>query len=190
MAEIVAVDVGGTFTDIVVLDEESGEVAYANKKVSFKIGDADASQTFTWELGGADELNLVAGGLPPDGGTPTVIEISTDGDKLTFDKSSLTAKAGSQVFVRFKNASSVLQHNFVVVQAGTKDDVARAGTTAGVKNGWIPQGDPNIIGHTALLDPGATLEVEFTAPPPGTYQFVCTFPGHNGTMFGEFVSTP
>ena len=27
----------------------------------------------------------------------------------------------------------------------------------------------------------------FSAPPPGTYQFVCTFPGHSFTMFGEFV---
>ena len=29
MAEIFAVDVGGTFTDIVVLDQTSGDVAYA-----------------------------------------------------------------------------------------------------------------------------------------------------------------
>jgi hypothetical protein len=27
----------------------------------------------------------------------------------------------------------------------------------------------------------------FTAPAAGTYQFVCTFPGHNFTMFGDFI---
>lgn len=32
-------------------------------------------------------------------------------------------------------------------------------------------------------------EVRFTAPPPGNYQFVCTFPGHNFTMFGVFEVT-
>ena len=29
--------------------------------------------------------------------------------------------------------------------------------------------------------------VKFTAPSAGTYQFVCTFPGHNFTMFGDFT---
>ncbi|MQG65022.1 MAG: azurin, partial [SAR202 cluster bacterium] len=38
-----------------------------------------------------------------------------------------------------------------------------------------------------LLDPGASGEVTFTAPASGTYQFVCTFPGHNFTMFGDFI---
>ena len=34
MAEIFAIDVGGTFTDIVVLDEESGEVSYAKAQTT------------------------------------------------------------------------------------------------------------------------------------------------------------
>ena len=32
--------------------------------------------------------------------------------------------------------------------------------------------------------------VSFRLPPPGTYQFVCTFPGHSFTEFGEFTVTP
>ena len=31
---------------------------------------------------------------------------------------------------------------------------------------------------------------DFIAPPAGPYQFVCTFPGHNFTMFGDFIVTP
>lgn len=43
---------------------QRGDVPYANKKVTFKIGDADAAQSATWQMGGADELNLAvsAGG--------------------------------------------------------------------------------------------------------------------------------
>ena len=68
--------------------------------------------------------------------------------------------------------------------------MAAAGTTAGPANNWIPPDDNRVIAHTRLLDPGETGEVRFAAPPVGTYQFVCTFPGHNFTMFGEFEVTP
>lgn len=164
---------------------QRGEANYASKKVTFKIGGRDANETFIWEPGGADELNLVSGAAPA--GT---LEIATVGDALQFDTAKLTAKAGSDVVVVFNNTSAVNQHNWVLVQAGTKDEVAAAGSTAGPGSSWIPQGDARVIAHTELLDPGATAEVRFTVPSAGAYQFVCTFPGHNFTMFGEFEVTP
>ena len=51
--------------------------------------------------------------------------------------------------------------------------------------GWIPAGDDRILAHSGLLDPGETEVVSFSAPFVGTYQFVCTFPGHAATMFGN-----
>ena len=48
----------------------------------------------------------------------------------------------------------------------------------------------DVLVNTDLLDPGATGEIKFEAPAAGTYQFVCTFPGHGATMFGDFVVTP
>ena len=114
------------------------------------------------------------------------LEISVPGDALEFDKSTLSADAGSEVVVVFKNSSSVLQHNWVLVQAGAKDEVAAGGITAGADNQYIPPGDDRIIAHSGLLDAGATEEIRFTAPAAGTYQFVCTFPGHNFVMFGDF----
>ena len=171
---------------------QRGGQAYADKRVTFKIGGQDAEESSTWEPGGADELNLSAGGgaepkVSPPGG---LLLITTEGDALQFNLSQLTVKAGSEVVITFKNASTVNQHNFVVVQAGTKDEVAAAGTGAGPDNAWIPQGDDRVIAHSQLLDPGASEDIRFTAPSPGNYQFVCTFPGHNFTMFGEFNVTP
>lgn len=121
--------------------------------------------------------------------TPTTaadnLEISAKGDELKFDKSSFTVDAGSQVTLSFDNVSTLNQHNWVLVTDGTKDDVAQRGTMHPTTD-WVQADDPDVIAHTKLLDQGTTGSVTFTAPPPGTYQFVCTFPGHNITMFGTF----
>jgi azurin len=117
------------------------------------------------------------------------LEIGVNGDALTFDKDKLTASSGSEVVVILTNVSGINQHNWVLVEAGTKDDVSAAGTAAGPGSDWVPPGDARVIANTKLLGAGATGEVRFTAPAPGTYQFVCTFPGHNFTMFGDFEVT-
>ena len=114
------------------------------------------------------------------------LEINVPSDALEFDKSTLSTEAGSEVVVVFKNGSSVLEHNWVLVNAGAKDEVATAGIAAGPHNNYIPPGDDRIIANSALLGPGATEEIRFTAPAAGIYQFVCTFPGHNFQMFGDF----
>jgi azurin len=118
------------------------------------------------------------------------LEISAKGDALEFNKTKLSAKAGAAVVLTFNNVSAINQHNWVIVQAGAKDAVATRGTTAGPANNWLQPGDPQVIASTPLLDPGKKAEVRFTAPPAGRYQFVCTFPGHNFTMFGDFEVTP
>ena len=119
-----------------------------------------------------------------------VLEITTVGEEFKFSQARLTGKGGAPVTLRFRNMSNSQQHNWVLVRAGTKDAVAAAGLTAGQDKGWILQGNPNVIANTELLDPGGTGEATFTVA-AGTYQFVCTFPGHNaGGMSGEFVVTP
>ena len=122
------------------------------------------------------------------GDGPTAIAIDVDGDNLKFATGALSAAAGSEVVVTFNNSSGVNAHNWVLVEAGTKDAVATDGLAAGQDNNWLPEGDSRIIGSTILLGPGESGEATFTAPSAGTYQFVCTFPGHNFTMFGDFTT--
>lgn len=126
---------------------------------------------------------------PPSCESPS-LEISVNGDALLFDNDRLEVGAASEVVLCFNNVSRSNQHNWVLVRAGTKDAVAKRGREAGPDNDWVQPGDPDVVAHTRLLDPGVASEVSFTAPPAGTYQFVCTFPGHNFTMSGEFVVTP
>ena len=124
---------------------------------------------------------------PPVAAGPVTITIGAVGETLAFDTNSISAVSGSEVTIIFENPSANNQHNLVIVKNGTKDAVAADGTTAGPANNWVPPGDDRVIANTVLLDPGTSGEVTFTAPAPGTYQFVCTFPGHNFTMFGEFI---
>ena len=118
------------------------------------------------------------------------LDIAADGDALQFNTGMLSAQAGSEVVLTFNNVSTINQHNWVLVNAGDKDAVAADGTAAGPANDWIKPDDPRVIAHTGLLDPGTTGEVRFTAPAAGAYEFVCTFPGHNFTMFGDFQVSP
>jgi len=128
---------------------------------------------------------------PPPPVSAGGMEISVKGDALEFDRGALPeVVAGTEVVLVFTNASSINQHNWVLVSGGTKDAVASRGTTAGPGQDWLQPDDPDVIAHTKLLFPGENGEVRFTAPPAGAYQFVCTFPGHNATMFGDFVVVP
>ena len=117
------------------------------------------------------------------------LETSPVGDQLSFNAESYTVSEGATVVVTLDNSSTIFQHNWVLVQDGTKDDVAGAGLSAGPDNDWIPVGDNRVVASTRLLDPLETGDVQFTAPAAGTYQFVCTFPAHNLTMFGNFIVT-
>jgi azurin len=120
-------------------------------------------------------------------GAAVSIEIGTEGDALKFSEAALSAASGSSVTVTFNNGSAVNQHNWVLVQNGTKDAVATDGTGAGPGADWIKPGDDRVVASSKLLNPGESEAVTFTAPAAGTYQFVCTFPGHNFTMFGDFT---
>lgn len=120
------------------------------------------------------------------------LKISTKGDQLAFDQTSLSAKAGQAVKLVFHNAAlknSGLQHNWVLVKPGTANQVADASINAGIDKGWVAD-SPDIIAHTKLLNAGESETLEFTAPTePGDYQFICTFPGHAQTMRGVFHIT-
>ena len=42
---------------------------------------------------------------------------------------------------------------------------------------WLNVDDPAIVAHTRLIEGGQSNTITFTAP-PGTYTYLCTFPGH------------
>jgi azurin len=131
-----------------------------------------------------------AGGNAGGGAAATTIDIGSDGENLAFDKTELSAPAGSAVTLRLQNNSAAQQHNWVLVNGdgSVADTVAEAGLTAGPDAGYIAAGDANILANTPLANGGETVEFTFTAPPAGTYTYVCTVPGHAALMRGTFTS--
>jgi len=122
---------------------------------------------------------------------PAVFEIEGN-DQMKFDKESFTVKAGQEIQVTLKNTGSLpkesMGHNFVVLAPGT--DVAAFGGEAfkAKDSDYIPATyASSIIAHTKLLGPGETDTITFTIDEAGEYEFVCSFPGHWGTMRGKII---
>ena len=91
---------------------------------------------------------------PPPCENPN-LEISVKGDALQFDQDRLQVATGTKVALCFNNVSRLNQHNLVLVQDGTKDEVAKRGLEAGPDNDYVQPEDPDVIAHTRLLKPGA-----------------------------------
>ncbi len=131
--------------------------------------------------------NTTAGG--GGGSTATTIDIGSNGENLAFDKTTLTVKAAAPVVVKFKNNSSAQQHNWVLVKGGdaVAAKIAADGLAAGAAGDFLPADKANIIASTKLLNGGELGEISFTAPAAGTYEFICTVPGHYPLMKGNLT---
>lgn len=116
------------------------------------------------------------------------------GDQMEFEQTSFTVEAGQEVTIVFENlaTSQAMQHNVVVLNSDDDADVNRVGQAAleaGEANEYIPEDDA-ILAYTPLAQPGETVRVTFTAPSePGTYRYICTFPGHYMVMQGTMTVT-
>ena len=123
-------------------------------------------------------------------GAAVTLKLGSKGDLLQFDKTELRAPAGSKITLRLTNnatKASGVRHNFVLVGPGVLDAVAMDGISAGDTNDYVKPGDTRVLVHTRLTAPGATSEVTFDAPPPGVYEYLCIFPGHNVQMKGKLI---
>jgi azurin len=120
------------------------------------------------------------------GGNKVVVSISSMGEQMKFDKNEVKVPAGSDVTVIFNNKSTALKHNWILTKKGKGDAVATAGMSAGESKGYVTKGG-DVIAFTKLIDPNKKGQVSFKAPAKGTYDFVCTSPGHNMLMKGKFI---
>ena len=90
---------------------------------------------------------------PAASGSGPAQEITVKGtDQFRFEPAQLTAKAGQPVRVTLDDSAAVLIHDFVIDSVGGQKVQIKA-------------------------QPHARASGQFT-PPPGTYQFYCSEPGH------------
>ncbi|MDO6760683.1 azurin [Tamlana sp. 2_MG-2023] len=119
-----------------------------------------------------------------------VIEITAN-DAMQFNTSKIEVQAGDKVKIVLKHVGkmpkNVMGHNFVLLKKGV--DLVKFGNKAATEKDseYIPDDGDDVIAHTKLIGGGETAAVEFNAPESGSYDFLCSFPGHFAIMKGKFV---
>lgn len=119
-----------------------------------------------------------------------VVVIRSTGVDLAYSVTTIRAKAGDTLTVRYDNTTSEMAHNIVLLRS--EDDIVPVGTAALAAYGsdYIPADEKDrILSYSSIVNPGETIEWTFVVPPPGTYPYICTFSGHFTMMQGRLVST-
>lgn len=113
-------------------------------------------------------------------------------DLMQFDKKELRVKAGQKVTLTLKHtgkiAVNVMGHNVVILNKGVDVNAFASKAAMAKDTNYIPQdalGD--IIAYTDLIGGGQITSVTFNAPAVGTYDYICSFPGHVALMKGTFI---
>jgi len=119
------------------------------------------------------------------------VRISCLPERMMFTRTKFTVKAGQPVKLTLINPDAT-PHNLAIVQPGALEEVGMAGNEMakdpkGIERDFIPESD-KILHHTKLVYPNAGEILRFKAPAkPGTYPYLCTFPGHWVIMKGEMI---
>lgn len=117
-----------------------------------------------------------------------VLTLNTVPSKMAYDKLVLHAMAGEQVEIVLNNLDE-MPHNLVVVETGNLeafgslvDEFLKNPDAANTE--YVPK-SRYVLGATQMVDPGEQGRIRLQMPDkPGTYPFVCTFPGHWRIMQG------
>jgi len=76
-------------------------------------------------------------------------------------------------------------HNWVLLEKGTNVSSFAISAMKEKDNEYIPSS--NVLAATSLIGGGEQTSITFTAPSPGEYDFICSFPGHYGLMKGKLI---
>ncbi|WKV11704.1 azurin [Marivirga harenae] len=122
-----------------------------------------------------------------------VVEITIEGnDQMRFNLDEMKVKAGSTVKLTLKHVGKMTKqqmgHNWVLLTKGT--DIMEFGQKAAgaADNDYIPEAEASkVIANTKTLGGGEETTITFEAPEKGTYDFICSFPGHVALMKGKFI---
>jgi azurin len=114
---------------------------------------------------------------------------------MKYDVTSIHARPGERLHVVLKSVGTmpkvVMAHNFVLLKAGANPaEFASAAMNARATDFMPPEMKDKVIAAAkGLAGPGETIDVTFTAPTkPGTYPYLCSFPGHYMVgMKGELI---
>ncbi len=129
---------------------------------------------------------------PAEATVAEVIKIEIEGnDQMLYNLKEIKAKAGAKVSLTLKHTGKLpkaaMGHNIVILAAGEDfASFATASNAAGADKEYLQDG-AQVIAASKVIGGGESVTVEFTAPAAGTYDFLCTVPGHYAMMKGQFI---
>jgi azurin len=114
-------------------------------------------------------------------------------EQLRYDTAEITVEPGKPFEIIFENPD-LMPHNLVIVAPGASQAIATAVQSQAPDKldrqgrAYVPDGDARVLAATKMLEAGQKETLRMTAPEKeGTYEFVCTFPGHWAVMQGKLV---
>ncbi len=117
--------------------------------------------------------------------------VLTSNDLMQFNKTEIKVKAGKKIKLTLKHVGKldkkIMGHNFVLLKQGVSISAFGNKAVTYANNEYIPNDTQDVIAHTKMIGAGETAVIEFDAPAPGTYDFLCSFPGHYAIMKGKFI---
>lgn len=113
-------------------------------------------------------------------------------DQMQYDKTELRVKAGQPITLVFKHTGKMektaMGHNFVVLKQGTDLNAFAQKAMTAKDSDYIPKSESaSVIAHTKLIGGGESDTIEFTIAEKGTYDYICSFPGHFSMMKGKLI---
>lgn len=113
-------------------------------------------------------------------------------DQMQFNKKELKVPVGEPVVLTLKHvgkmAKEVMGHNFVLLDKGVDFNDFASKASVAKDTDYIPEDTSEVIVHSALIGGGESDTVEFTIHEAGSYEFLCTFPGHYAMMKGILIA--
>lgn len=123
-------------------------------------------------------------------GTEATVVIEGN-DEMKFNLKEIKVKEGQKITLTLKHVGkmelAVMGHNWALLTPGT--DMMKFGVEASsaADTDYIPEGTEAVIVHTKMLGGGEEATITFDAPAKGSYDFICSFPGHVALMNGKFI---
>ena len=130
----------------------------------------------------------------------SVVEIDAEGvanvtitsnDGMRFDIRKFKVSVGQKVRLTLNHTGKldkkIMGHNVVILKKGIKASSFAVAAAAAKDNDYIPVGTSDVIAHTKMIGGGESSVIEFTAPEKGTYNYICSFPGHFAMMKGKLI---
>lgn len=113
-------------------------------------------------------------------------------DQMQFNLNELKAVAGQPITLVLKNVGkmdkTVMGHNVIILKSGTDVPEYAKKALAAKDTEYVPASESeSVIAHTKLTGGGETDTITFTIAEKGTYDFICSFPGHYALMKGKLI---